>query len=215
MKIDRDKLVISVEGDLCAGSESLAESLAKALHIPCRRGEILETAHRLSGISLKLLKRYEERPVRSSYDLTASGEADLHLPPAGDFLAAQIAACRALADEGPCVLSDHHANAALSDRPDHVSIFVHADRAARLREYARRHGLSPVAAEPRFVRENRIRSRYFRNVFPGWGKASSYDLTVNAGTASPEVLAGHILHYLETVTREQLVHPTQARKRSA
>ncbi|MBR5381445.1 MAG: cytidylate kinase-like family protein [Oscillospiraceae bacterium] len=215
MKINRDRLVLSVEGDLCAGSEALAKELAKELRIPCLCGEILETAHKLSGISKKLLRRYEERPVRSAYDLTASGEHEMRLPPAGDFLAAQIAACRELADEGPCVLVAHHANAALSDRQDHVSIFVHAGRTRRLTEYARQRGLSPAAAEPRFKQDDRLRSRYFRSVFPNWGRASSYDLTVNAGTAAPEVLAGHILHYLETVTREQLVHPTQARKRSA
>ena len=215
MKIDRDKLVISVEGELCAGSEALAEALALALRVPCRRGEILEEAKRISGISWKLLKRYEEKPVRSAYDLTASGEDDLHVPPARDFLAAQIAACRELADEGPCVLVDHHANVSLSDRPDHVSVFVHADRDARLREYARRWGLSPESARKRFAREDRVRSRYFRSVFPGWGKAGSYDFTVNADTASPRVLADHVIRYLETVTKEQLVHPTPAHECSA
>ena len=207
MKIDQDKLVITVEGELCAEQEILGAALANVLRMPCYRGEILETAKRISGISWKLLKRYEEKPVRSAYDLTASGENDLHMPPARDFLTAQIAACRELADEGPCILVDHHASAAISDRADHLSVFVHADRNARLLEYARRWGLSPEQAKRRFAREDRVRSRYFRSVFPGWGKAGSYDITLKASGIFPEELANHVIRYLETVTRERLVHP--------
>jgi len=215
MKIDWNKLVITVEGELCAEQEALGAALANVLHMPCYRGEILETANRISGISWKLLKRYEEKPVRSAYDLTASGENDLHMPPARDFLTAQIAACRELAEEGPCILVDHHANAAISDRADHLSVFVHVDRDLRLLEFARRHGLSPQEAKLRFAREDRVRSRYFRSVFPGWGKAGSYDITLKAGGIIPEELTNHVIRYLEAVTRERLVHPTPARERSA
>ena len=215
MKIDQDKLVITVEGELCAEQEILGATLANILSVPCYRGEILEEAKQISGISWKLLKRYEEKPVRSAYDLTADGEDELHMPPARDFLAAQIAACRELADEGPCILVDHHANAAISDRADHLSVFVHADRELRLAEYARRWGLSPEEAKPRFAREDRVRSRYFRSVFPGWGKAGSYDIALKGGGIIPKELADHVIRYLEAVTRERLVHPTPARERSA
>ncbi len=215
MKIDQDKLVITVEGELCADQDVLGATLADILRVPCYRGEILETAQKISGISWKLLKRYEEKPVRSAYDLTASGEDDMHMPPARDFLAAQIAACRELADEGPCILVDHHANAAISDRADHLSVFVHADRNMRLLEYACRRGLSPEEAKLRFAREDRVRSRYFRSVFPGWGKAGSYDIALKASDISPVELANHVICYLETVTRERLVHPIPARERSA
>ena len=47
------------------------------------------------------------------------------------------------------------------------------------------------------------------------GKSGNYDLSVNAAAASPEVLADHVVRYLESVSRETLVHPTPAQKRSA
>ena len=37
MKIDRDKLVISVEGELCAGTEAIGEALAEQLGLESRR----------------------------------------------------------------------------------------------------------------------------------------------------------------------------------
>ena len=42
MKINRDHLVLTVEGELCAGTEAVARSLAKKLRIPCHTDEILE-----------------------------------------------------------------------------------------------------------------------------------------------------------------------------
>ena len=215
MKIDRDKLVISVEGELCAGTEDIGEALAKQLGIRCRSDEILMEARRLSGISWKLLKRYEHRRVRQAYDLTASGEDDLRIPPARDFLAAQIAACRELAEQGPCVLVDHHSGPALADRQDHIRIFVHLDKERRLEEFARDRGLRPEKAKAAFSRDDREFVRCYRQVFPGWGRAADYDVTVNAASAPADILAGHILRYLETVTRERLVHPTPAQERSA
>ena len=215
MKINKDRLVLSVESELCAGGDAVAEAVAKKLGLRCRTREILPAASILSGISLKLLRRYEEKQVRHAYDLTAESVEDLRIPPAREFLAAQIAACRSLAEQGPCVLAEHHANAALSDREDHVRIFVHAPREDRLREFARRWGLLPEKAARAFAREDRARSRYFRNVAPRWGKSGNYDLSVNAAAASPEVLADHVVRYLESVSRETLVHPTPAQKRSA
>ena len=215
MKINRKRLVISLESELASGGREVAAALAKALGLKDRSGEILPVASELSGISLKLLRRYEEKRVRHAYDLTADGEDTLHIPPARDFLAAQIAACRAIAGREPCIITDHHVNTALSDRDDHIRIFVHAQPGNRLVRYATEKGLSQQQAVKSFVREDRERTRYFKGVNPKWGKASNYDLTVNSDSADPETLAGHIVQYLETVTGERLVHPTLAQKRSA
>lgn len=215
MKINRKKLVISLESELSSDGKEVAAALAKALKLKDCGDEILPVAAELSGISLKLLRRYEEKRVRHAYDLTADGEDTLHIPPARDFLTAQIAACRAIADRGACIITDHHVNTALSDRDDHIRIFVHAQRESRLARYASEKGQSPEQAAKRFAREDRERIRYFKGVNPKWGKASNYDLTVNSDSADPETLAEHIVQYLETVTGERLVHPTQAQKRSA
>ncbi len=215
MKIDRNRLVITVESELCAGGEEVARVLAQKLRLRCFSGEITGEASALSGISGKLLKRYEARRVRQAYDLTAKSEDELRIPSERTFLAAQVAACRRLAGQEPCVLVDHHSNAALADDENHIGIFVHADRESRLKSYAKQRGLTPVLAKRSFEREDRERARCFRTLSRNWGKASNYCLTVNASHAGPETLAQHIINYLETVTQEQLVHPTLAPERSA
>lgn len=215
MKIERERMVLSLESELGAGGEELAGALGRLLRLRVLSGELLEEASKLSGIPLKLLRRYEEKRLRHAYDLTATGEDDLRLPPARDLLAAQMAACRKAAEEGPCILVDHHANAATADLPDAVSIFVHADRESRLRRVAREKGQSPEKAAHAFDKAERERTKLFKSVAPKWGRASNYDLSVNATGSTPEQLADHIVRYLETVTREDLVHPTLALGRSA
>ena len=215
MKIDRERMVLSVESELDAGGEEIAGELGRLLRLRCFSGGLLEEAARLSGIPLRLLKRYEEKRVRHAYDLTAENEDQLRLPPAREFLAAQLAACRSEAEQGPCILVDHHSNAAVSDLPDAVSVFVHADRESRLRRFAIRRGMSIEKAARAFDKAERERTLVYKSVAPKWGKAANYDLSVNATGATPEQLAAHIVRYLETVTREDLIHPTAALGRSA
>ncbi len=215
MKLDKSRMAITVEGELCAGGEAVAAALAGLLKLKCLSAEITDTAARLSGISKKLLRRYETKRVREAYDLSAESEDALRIPSEKYFLAAQAAACRELAEAGPCVLVDHHSNAALADRENHIGIFVHANQQDRLNAYAKQRRQTPEQARRSFVREDRERTKCFRMLTRNWGKASNYCLTVNSSRATPDALAGSIVRYLETVTQEDLVHPTSAPERSA
>ena len=215
LKLDKNKMAITVESELCAGGEEVAEALADMLKLKCHSDEITGIASKLSGISRKLLRRYEAKRVRQAYDLSAESEDALHIPAEKYFLAAQVAACRTLADEGPCVLLDHHSNAALADRENHVGIFIHGDREDRLNNYAKKHLQTPYRARRDFNREDRERTSCFRALSRDWGKASNYCLTVNSSRASAQTLAQNIVRYLETVTQEELVHPISAQERSA
>ena len=77
-------------------------------------------------------------------------------------------------------------------------------------------GLVPWEKAARaFDKAERERTLVYKSVAPKWGKAANYDLSVNATGATPEQLAAHIVRYLETVTREDLIHPTAALGRSA
>lgn len=215
MKLKKDTLVVSVETEPGSRGGEVAAELAGTLGIPCYERAVLDEASKISGISLKLLQRYEERNVHTAYRLDAEDESDIMLPPAKVFLMAQVAACRLLAERGSCVLVDHHSNAALSDRENHVRVFIHADKDAREEQFALENNLPPEKAVKALAKEERRRRRYFRSVSRHWGKAGNYDLTVNSTHGSPKAIAGHIVEYLQNMTEENLIHPTQARKLSA
>ncbi len=215
MKLKKESLVVSVETEPGSSGTAISKELAKILGIPCYGKEILEKASQISGISLKLMQRYEERNVRSAYDLTAKDESEITLPPAGVFLMAQIAACRMLAESGSCVLIDHHSNIALGDRKDHIRVFVNSDRESKEKQFAFENNLDPSKAERIYKKEEHRRKKYFRYVNKNWGKAGNYDLTVNSTHGTPHILAEHIAEYIQNLTEDKLIHPTQARKRSA
>jgi len=60
MKLKKDNLVVSVETEPGSRGAEIAEELAGKLGIPCYGQEILEEASKISGISMKLLKRYKK-----------------------------------------------------------------------------------------------------------------------------------------------------------
>ena len=215
MKLKRERLIVSVETEAGSKGNEVAKELAETLCIPCYEEEVIREASEISGIPFKLLKRYEDRTAHLAYDLTAEDESGILIPPAKYFLMAQIAACRMLAEHRSCILVDHHSNAALSGRDNHVRVFVHADPESRQKEFALENGIEPGKAKNALSKEDRRRRRYFRSVSRNWGKAGNYDLTVNSSQGSPAVIAGHIVDYLQTITEERLVHPTWADRLSA
>ena len=215
MKLKKERIVVSVETEPGSRGTQVAEELAGTLGIPCYEEEILCKASEISRIPFKLLKRFDEKPVHAAYDLMAEDESGIQIPPAQNFLMAQIAACREIAEKESCVLVDHHANAALSDRDNHVRVFVHADKASREQQFAFERHIAPEKAKKVLNKEEKRRRRYYRSVARNWGRAGNYDLTVNSTHGSIEAIAGHIVEYLQNITEDDLLRPTQARKLSA
>lgn len=216
MKSRKESFVISVESELGSKGEKIARELAKAVGVKCYSGEIIKEASKLSGISENLLRRYEEKPVREAYDLMAEDEGRIKLPHARRFIMAQLAACRALAQRGPCVLVDHHSNTAMCDHEKHFSVFVHSDRESQVNEYKKESGLDAEQTAKELTRKSRARRRYFRSISKHWGEAGNYDLTIDSTNMTPVVAAGNIVSYLETVYQEVLrPRPTRAQKRGA
>ncbi len=189
--------VIAVDSELYSGGEELARSLAEALRIPCCGEEILTAAAHLSGIPEQTLRRYDGRPVHAAYDLAAADTGDMRLPTTGEMISAQLAACRALASDGGCVLLDRFGSAAF-DEMRCLRVFVHADFETRAEALAAAKKIGPAAARRQLKRLDRVRARYYRIGNRNWGTARGYALTVNATGAEPAELAQCIAEFLIT-----------------
>jgi len=207
LKLRGSRFVISIETELGGKGERIARTLAEKLHIPCYCSEILVEAAKISGISEKLLKRYEEKRVRHAYDLSAMDASSIYLPPSSDFQAAQIAACREIAERENCVLVDHHCGIALADFQDHIRIFIHGSREVRLLNFTSEHHVDPLLMRKIFLKKERQRKKYFRSANPHWGEAKYYDLSVNATHGTLDELADHIVDFLQNKAAEDLLPP--------
>ena len=187
--------IITIDSELCSGAEEMAEALSERLGVPCYGEEILATAAELSGISETVLRRYDGRSVIAAYDLTAGDEANMRLPTTGDMISAQLAACKYLAANGPCILVDRFGSR-IATRPDSVRVFLHADFEKRAERYAAEKNIGPAAARRQLKRMDRARSKYYRNGNKSWGLAKGYTLSVDSTAVDPTVLATGLAGYM-------------------
>ena len=194
MKINKNNMIITVDTELGSNGEAVARALSEQLHIPCYAGEILDKASELSGIPAALLHRYDGRAVRAS-----------------DFTTAQVMACRALAEQGSCILVDRHASMALEGREDLVRIFVHANFADRARSFASHMHIAVQSAEQKLKKADHAYRGYYRGNHKGWGAAENYDLSVNASDADVPAMAATVLGFLESLTGEKLAAHSESK----
>lgn len=212
----KEKFVISIESGLCVDGDSIAKELSRALGIVSFSGEIIKEASRLSGISEELLLRYEEKAVREAYDLMAEDEAHIKLPSARRFIMAQLAACKSLAEQGSCILVNHHSNAAMGGHKNHIRIFVHTVPHQIVKAYAKENHMDIEFAASELRRKGKARARYFRSVSKHWGEAANYDFCLDSTNMTAAQAADNIVRYLETSVHGDLVpRPTRALKRGA
>lgn len=195
-----DRLVIAIDSEAYSGSEEIAGTLAGKLGVPCYGKEILTEAAAISGISERVFVKYDGVPVTAAYDLSAEDESAIRLPPAGDFISAQIAACRKLADKGSCILVDRFASKAMEDSPGCIKVFVHADFENRAAACAELDGIGPAAARRRLKKLDRVRRRYYKSSNSNWGYAGNYTLSINTTGTDPHVIAKGMVNYLESVS---------------
>jgi len=193
------KYVLVVDSEAYSGAGEIAEWLAERMDIPCYDTEILDEASALSGISRRLLSRYDGLPVVAAYDLTAEEPDALRLPPEGDFIHAQIMACRKLAESGSCILMDRFAAKALEGDPHCVKIFIHADFESRVMAYAADNGVGLATARKKLKKLDRQRSRHYRSVDRAWGHTANYVLSINTTDISPDILAEGLIEYLRSI----------------
>lgn len=204
MKIDKNKMIITIDSEPGCGGDQIGKEVSRILSIPSYGKEILDKASEISGISRELMNRYDGRPVIAAYDLLAEDESALRIPPARDFITAQVFASRNLAEQGPCILVDRHATAALGGEKNHISIFIHANIEDRAKVFAEQKGLDEKAALRSLKKIDRVYRNYYKANNNGWGDADHYDLTINASDAETGDVAEIIVHLLETLLGVQL-----------
>ena len=203
MKLNKEEMIITIDSELYSNGEKIAKELAKILGIPCYAEEILDRASEISKIPVKLMHRYDGKAVHAAYDLMAEDESQIRIAPAADFITAQVMAAKQLAAEGSCILVDRHANMALADQKNHVSVYVHADLEDRAKTFAEEKGLSVEEARKALKKEDKTYAHYYKGNNKNWGDAGRYDIAVNVSDAGIKAAVDTIVSFLDIMAREQ------------
>ena len=184
------KTIITIGRQFGSAGREIGEKLAKEFNIPCYDKELLTRAAKESGFCEELIQNHDERPTNSflynlvmdtySFGYNAAGLIDM--PISQKVFLAQFDAIKKMAEEGPCIIVGRCADYALADYDNCLSIFIHADKACKVKRIMEKYSLTESKAKDMIAKKDRQRQSYY-NYYSNkkWGQASSYNLSIDSG----------------------------------
>ncbi len=181
-----DKYVIAISRQYGSGGHEVGRKLAAKLGIKFYDKELLGKIAKDSGMSENLVEFYDEMPTRSllfSLAMDAYPMSFAEVPLNQKVYQAQVETIKKIAEEESCVIIGRCADSILSDSPNLVSVFIHADMDAKIARVVDREGLTKEKAKEKIIKTDKKRSSFynFYSVDKKWGEANSRDLTVDSG----------------------------------
>ena len=191
------KTIITIGRQYGSGGREVGQKLAAHYGINCYDSELLSKVAKESGFCQEIVQQQDERPTSSflynlvmdTYSFGISNTAFADMPISQKVFLAQFDTIKKIAkDEGACVIIGRCADCALSDFPNMLSIFLHADESFRI---ARAAGYPDVPdadkANPDKLREFILRkdkqrqSYYNYYSMKKWGRADTYHMSFDTG----------------------------------
>lgn len=198
--------IITIGREFGSGGKEIGQKVADALGVKLYDKEMLTRAAKESGLCKELFESHDEKPTNSflyslvmdTYSLGYGAGTYTDMPINHKIFLAQFDAIKEIAKEGPCVLVGRCADYALEGRKDVMSVFIHADLAARTRRIAKLYDISDSKAKEMIKKADKKRASYY-NYYTNkkWGSAESYDFCLNSGLLGIDKTAEAILKLME------------------
>ena len=92
-----------------------------------------------------------------------------------------------IADEEPCVIVGRCADYALADYKNCVHLFIYGNEDCKVKRIMQKYDLSEAKAKEMIIKKDKQRQSYY-NYYSSkkWGRADSYDLTINSSVLGIE-----------------------------
>lgn len=181
--------IITIGRQFGSAGHEIGERLAKEYGIPYYDKELLTRAAKESGFCEEMIKNHDERPTNSflynlvmdTYSFGYNSSAFVDMPISHKVFLTQFDAIKKIADEGPCVIVGRCADYALADYKNAVHVFVHADENFKVKRVMERFDISEQKAKEMMIKKDKQRQSYYNYYSTKkWGRAESYNLTVNS-----------------------------------
>ena len=197
--------IITVGRQYGSGGREIAKMVAEKYGIPYYDKELLTRAAKESGFCEEMLASHDERPTNSFlYNLVMDtysfgyNSSFVDVPISQKIFLAQFDTIKKIASEGPCVIVGRCADYALSEFENCVHVFIHADEESRIKRIMERHQVNEKDAKDMMNKKDKQRQSYY-NYYSSkkWGRADTYDLTVNSGKLGLQGTVDLITQYVE------------------
>ena len=201
-----EKVIVTIARQYGSGGKTIGTMLAEDLGIKVYSREILRLASEESGINEALFNKADERLKSTSLFgiMKREYKGELIPPESDDFTSNrnlfnyQAKVIKALAEEESCVIIGRCADFILKDRPNVVSVFVHASPEYCL-EQAIAKGANGGKDVERFIQKtDKYRAEYYR-YYTGqdWNDARNYDLCLDSSKLGFEKCVEAIKDYVK------------------
>lgn len=204
-----EKVIVTIARQYGSGGKTIGHMLAEKLGINCYGREILRMASDDSGINELLFHRTDERLKGAGlFGLAKKVYKGGLIPPESDDFVSdqnlfnyQAKIIKELAAQESCVIVGRCADFILRDRPDVVSVFVHAPmnyRIARSLELSASAIKNEKEMERYIQRTDKHRGDYYY-YYTGrtWDDARNYDLCLNSSRLGFDKCVDMICSYID------------------
>ena len=199
--------IYTIGREFGSGGREVGEKLAAKLGIKLYDKELLQQAAKDSGFCEEIFENHDEKPTNSflyslvmdTYSVSGYSAAPfLDMPLNHKVFLAQFETIKKIAEKESCVIVGRCAEYALSDNPDCINIFIHADLDVRIKNVSRNLNITENKARDIINKTDKQRASYY-NYYTSkkWGDSKSYNLSLDAGKLGTDNCLEMILKFRE------------------
>ena len=199
--------IYTIGREFGSGGREVGEKLAAKLGIKLYDKELLQQAAKDSGYCEEIFENHDEKPTNSflyslvmdTYSVSGYSAAPfLDMPLNHKVFLAQFETIKKIAEKESCVIVGRCADYALSDNPDCINIFIHADLDVRIKNVSRNLNITENKARDIINKTDKQRASYY-NYYTSkkWGDSKSYNLSLDAGKLGTDNCVEMILKFRE------------------
>lgn len=199
--------IYTIGREFGSGGREVGEKLAAKLGIKLYDKELLQQAAKDSGFCEEIFENHDEKPTNSflyslvmdTYSVSGYSAAPfLDMPLNHKVFLAQFETIKKIAEKESCVIVGRCADYALSDNPDCINVFIHADLDVRIKNVSRNLNITENKARDIINKTDKQRASYY-NYYTSkkWGDSKSYNLSLDAGKLGTDNCVGMILKFRE------------------
>ena len=181
--------IYTIGREFGSGGREVGEKLAAKLGIKLYDKELLQQAAKDSGFCEEIFENHDEKPTNSflyslvmdTYSVSGYSAAPfLDMPLNHKVFLAQFETIKKIAEKESCVIVGRCADYALSDNPDCINIFIHADLDVRIKNVSRNLNITENKARDIINKTDKQRASYY-NYYTSkkWGDSKSYNLSLD------------------------------------
>ena len=201
--------IYTIGREFGSGGREVGEKLAAKLGIKLYDKELLQQAAKDSGFCEEIFENHDEKPTNSflyslvmdTYSVSGYSAAPfLDMPLNHKIFLAQFETIKKIAEKESCVIVGRCADYALSDNPDCINIFIHADLDVRIKNVSRNLNITENKARDIINKTDKQRASYY-NYYTSkkWGDSKSYNLSLDAGKLGTDKCVEMIQKFRELI----------------